>query len=196
MRHGLGDAAARDTSTTAAVRQRRSSRGAVTLPARSSPRKKTSAVSRNAARIRAMAGGIPYRASCPFVEREDFDRPKQHRSCAAACGRAGGAGVATTMSAPRRQRVTLPAEETPARLPRPAGDWLAVGAERLVTWSASSRVGTRTRPRGARAPGCVLAAHERRSIIGRPKAAGLCRSPVCARASMSLPVRTTGIDCD
>ena len=57
-------------------------------------------------------------------------------------------------------------------------------ASALWTWTASSRVGTSTRPRGLRAAGADGARSRRRSIIGRPNAAVL-PVPVWARASRS-----------
>ena len=104
-------------------------------------------------------------------------------------------GVATTMSMPllRASLVAASAHRRRSRVTRSCTGAPYVASARC-TWTASSRVGTSTRPRGD-ASGRRRCARTRRSIIGRPNAAVL-PVPVCARASRSAPLETRGIDAD
>ena len=95
-------------------------------------------------------------------------------------------GVATTMSTPRsRVAIWRPSGAPPntATVLTPSA-WPS-GSSASRTCTASSRVGTSTRPRGVRGAGLRPAS---RVIIGRPKARVL-PEPVWARPSTSRPAR-------
>ncbi len=99
-------------------------------------------------------------------------------------------GVATRMSTPRsRELICLLIGRPPAtrRTDRLRED--ASGVSASVTCIASSRVGTRIRPRGRRG---VLTRPSSRAISGRPKASVL-PEPVAARPRTSRPATMSGM---
>ncbi|MNR14235.1 hypothetical protein D3C85_1306990 [compost metagenome] len=99
-------------------------------------------------------------------------------------------GVAIRTSTPLFSRATWsPIDTPPISRAQLSLVPLAYLAKFSATWSASSRVGARTRARGMRAR---ARPEPRRSIIGRVKAAVL-PVPVWAMPKTSRPARATGM---